>query len=158
MEIILSRLNYFGYYITMKNIIISLYLAKLGMFGHAKTTRIPLYYYIWAAPKSTGSRQDSRWQQCKWNNQIFYRRAKTWQIFRGYFVPRADTQIDIFPTLLREKGVISFHVQKILLLFSIWFLWWRIMIPFIMDLALIWQFCICLTSGSKLAITSQPGW
>jgi hypothetical protein len=33
----------------------------------------------------------------------------------------ADTQTDIFPTctLQREKGVISFHVQKILLLFSI---------------------------------------
>ena len=63
MEIILSRLNYFGYYITMKNIIILLYWTKLGMFGHAKSTKIPLYYYIWAAPESTGSRHDSRWQQ-----------------------------------------------------------------------------------------------
>ena len=36
-------------------------------------------------------------------------------------VPRADTQTDNFPTctLQREKGVISFQVEKILLLFSI---------------------------------------
>ena len=44
------------------------------------------------------------------NNYIFYRRAKPRQIFRGYFVPRTDTQTNFFPTctLQREKGVIFF--------------------------------------------------
>ena len=46
---------------------------------------------------------------------IFYRRAKARQIFRGYFVPRADTQTDIF--FLRahcygKRGLFLFTYRK----------------------------------------------
>ena len=151
----------------MKAIIVLLYWTKLGIFGHAKTTRILLYHYLtllYVEKSGLRSVLKRYWLRhikatfveffvllqslsAKIASMSIFELLLNWvaaaiipddnnarEIIR-YFIDvqkrakflgvisshAADTQTDIFPTctLQRENGVIFFHVQKILLLFSI---------------------------------------
>ena len=77
--------------------------------------------YIWAAPKSTGIRHDSKMTTMQGKQLDILSTCKSAPNCWGLISPTRRYPNLFFPTctLQREKGVISFHVQKILLLFSI---------------------------------------
>ena len=92
----------------MKNIIVLLYCTKLGILGMLRLQE----FNVAMIPDDNNAREIIRY---------FIDVQKRGKFFGVISSHAADTQTDIFPTctLQREKGVISFHVQKILLLFSI---------------------------------------